>query len=68
MALPGQAGQCPNFATQSFPNHGTNNVSVVDQTGTTAEVGHSMELVSYILVGNLGTIQQNVNAVFDAGH
>ncbi len=68
MALPGQAGQCPNFATQSFPNHGTNNVSVVDQTGTTAEAGRSLELVSYILVGNLGTIQENVNAVFDAGH
>jgi hypothetical protein len=68
MALPMQAGQCPNFATQAFPNHGTNNLSVVDQTSGTLAPGQGIELVSHLLVGNLGTIQQNVNRVFTSGH
>ena len=68
MALPAQAGQCPNFATQSFPDHGTNNVSVVDQTGGTLAPGQAIELTSHVLVGNLGTIQENANRIHASGH
>ncbi|WP_430912320.1 hypothetical protein [Methylobacterium sp. sgz302541] len=69
MALPAQAGQCPNFAAQAFPNHGTNNVSVVDQTsGAPDRTREVEELISHVFVGNLATIQANVNTVHGSGH
>lgn len=67
MALPAQAGQCPNFAAQAFPVHGTNNVSVVDQTGGRPAAEGGVTLTSHAVVGNLATIQQIVNAVHEAG-
>ncbi|WP_132255201.1 hypothetical protein [Methylobacterium segetis] len=68
MALPDQTDQCPNFAAQSFPTQGTNNLSLVDQTLTELKPGAGVELTAHTIVGNLDTIRAGVNAIHGRGH
>lgn len=68
MALPAQSGQCPNFAAQRFPSQGTNNLSVVVQGLRDQPPGTGVEIISHMVVGNLSTIQDQVNRVYQSGN
>lgn len=75
MVLSSQATQCPNYAAQSYPtaastdgHGGVNNLSLLDQTIGTIPAGGSVSRMSHLAVGNLGTIQTVVNAIYSAGY
>lgn len=69
-----QAGQCPNFAAEKFPNAtpgvvgGTNNISLIDQTLTTIPARTYAAREAHLVVGNLATIKAIVNGLYNAGH
>jgi hypothetical protein len=74
MTLSSQAGQCPNYAAEKFPNAtpgqvgGANNLSLLDQTLTYVAAQTYAIRESHLMVGNLATIQSVVNTVYNAGH
>lgn len=68
MALAAQSGQCPNFAAQRFPSQGTNNLSVVVQGLRDQPPGTGVEIISHMVVGNLTTIQDQVNRIYQSGN
>ncbi len=68
MALPEQAGQCPNFAAQRFPGQNTNNLSLVHQGLWDQPPGTGVQVTAHMVVGNLPTIQDQVNRVYQSGN
>lgn len=68
MALAEQAGQCPNFAAQRFPGPGTNNLSLVHQNLAAQPPGTGVQITAHLIVGNLLTIQDQVNRLHASGN
>jgi len=73
MTLPNQSNLCPNFAAEDFPdsspnNDGTTNLSLLDMTISAIPAGGSLGVEAHMAVGDLGTIQDVINAIYNAGY